>query len=148
MQTINELKLGIRPEAAVSSAVLIQSELSTVLTFNAQKDTDRPSPYGGFYTEDAGTAIVEFPMCLVTKFGHPNDEAAAAVPEYRDFEYAICEVFNSLWKKEHEAINSHAFPGTKYESLRHFLIFFMTAPFSVLLRILSLKRPLNHTVRL
>ena len=82
MQTIEELKIGIRPEAAVSGAVLVQSEMSTFLTFNAQKDTDRPSPYGGFYTEDAGTAIVEFPMCLVTKFGHPNDEAAGAVPEY------------------------------------------------------------------
>jgi len=56
---IVELDLGIRSEAAVSGAVLIQTEQSTFLTFNAMRPTDRLGPHG-HPMEDAGTAVVEF----------------------------------------------------------------------------------------
>jgi len=100
MENIKDLKLGITPEAAISGAVLLQTEYSTFLTFNAQKETDKPSPYGRNYTEDAGTAITEFPSCLISKFGHPNDDAAMRIPKYQELGYDICEVHESTWIKE------------------------------------------------
>ncbi len=41
LDDIVELDVGIRPEAAVSGAVLIQTEFSTHLTFNAMRPTDK-----------------------------------------------------------------------------------------------------------
>ena len=131
MEIIEELKLGVTPEAAVSGAVLLQSESTTFLTFNAQKETDKPSPYGGFYTTEAGTAIIEFTNCLITKFGHPNDEASMSIPKYKDldFAYGICEVKKSDWVKELETLNSFQFPNSSYSEYRHFLIFFHDSTF-------------------
>src|SRR6185503_12768109 len=43
---IVELDLGVRPEAAVSGAICLQTEGVTFLTFNAMRPTDRMSPYG------------------------------------------------------------------------------------------------------
>ncbi len=141
MEHFEELKLGVTPEAAVSGAVLLQSEYSSFLTFNAQKETVEPSPYGGFYTTDVGTAIVEFPGCLISKFGHPNDEAAGAIPKYKDLEvaYGICEVKNSDWVKELEVINRYQFPNTSYADLRHFVIFFHDSTFECIAKEIKLK---------
>jgi hypothetical protein len=139
MEKIEKLKLGVRPEAAVSGAVLLQSEYSTYLTFNAQKETDKPSPYGGFYTTDAGTAIVEFQGCLISKFGYPNDEAAMGIPKYKDFGYDICEVKNSEWIKELETLNSYSFPNTSYAGFRHFIIFFHDSTFECVARDIMLN---------
>ncbi|WP_445363336.1 hypothetical protein ACJJIQ_00385 [Microbulbifer sp. ANSA003] len=139
MESIEELKLGVRPEAAVSGAVLLQSEYSSYLTFNAQKDTDKPSPYGGFYTADAGTAIVEFQGCLISKFGYPNDEAAMGIPKYKDFGYDICVVKNSEWVKELENLNNYSFPNTSYADFRHFIIFFHDSTFECIAKDLVLK---------
>ena len=143
MEKIEELKLGVTPEAAVSGAVLLQSEYSCYLTFNAQKETDKASPYGGFYTEDAGTAVIEFAGCLITKFGHPNDEAACGIPKYKDIEiaYGICIVKNSEWIKEIEQLNSYQFPGTSYSDFRHFLIFFHDSTFECIARDINLSIP-------
>jgi len=141
MEQIKELKLGVTPEAAVSGAVLLQSEYSSYLTFNAQKETDKPSPYGGFYTTEAGTAIVEFPGCLISKFGYPNDEAASGIPKYKEIEivYAICEVVDSDWIKELKQVNSYTFPNTSYSSFRHFLIFFHDSTFECIAKEIKLK---------
>jgi len=141
MEQIEELKLGVTPEAAVSGAVLLQSEYSTFLTFNAQKNTDKPSPYGGFYTADAGTAIVEFKGCLISKFGHPNDEAAMGIPKYKDLEvaYGICEVKGSSWIRDLEKDNNHSFPNTNYSSFRHFLIFFHDSTFECIAKDIKLN---------
>ena len=131
IEKIIDLKLGVSPEAGVSGAVLVQSEYTTFLTFNAQKDTDEPSSLGGFYTTDAGTAIVEFESCLISKFGHPNDEAAWGIPKYRDIdiETGICEVKNSNWVALLEKENSYSFPNTDYSLLKHFLLFFHDSTF-------------------
>ena len=44
---------------------------------------NRMSPYGEPYLESAGTALVRFTRCLLTRFGHPNDlqHATAHCPE-------------------------------------------------------------------
>jgi hypothetical protein len=93
-ESIVELNLGCRPEAAVSGAVLVQTELSTFLTFNAMRKTDRVGPYG-HYMEDAGIALVEFPSCAITKFGYPNDEGWSGIPRTAGLSYGIYEVRNS-----------------------------------------------------
>lgn len=131
MEKIEELNLGFGPEAAVSGAVLLQSEYTTFLTFNAMKETDRAHPRGGFYRDNAGTAVLEFVNCLISKFGYPNDEATFGIPKYKDLDlaYDICEVTNSEWIRELEVLNSFQFPGTDYSNCRHFLIFFHDSTF-------------------
>ena len=63
------IDVGFVPEAAISGGVLLQSEYSTFLIFNAMKRT----PGGQFEFEDAGLAVCEFVGCTITKFGYPND---------------------------------------------------------------------------
>jgi len=58
-ESLVELNLGVTPESAISGAVLLQTEEKAFLAFNAMRDTTRPAPHGGFYKEDAGTAVVE-----------------------------------------------------------------------------------------
>jgi hypothetical protein len=53
------------PEAAISGAVLVQTDCSTNLTFNAIRATDRVTPYGGFYRESAGATVFRFKNCLL-----------------------------------------------------------------------------------
>src|SRR5881227_2692931 len=96
---IVELDLGVRPEAAVSGAVCRQTEAGTILTFNATRPTGRMGPYGEYH-DDAGTAVVEFKRCLVSRFGYPNDEARWGIPQYKDLAYGIYEVRNSTWIKQ------------------------------------------------
>ena len=66
---IVELDLGVSPEAAVSGAVCLQTQAGTYLTFNAMRSTNRITTHGGPYMEDAGTAVVEFKRCLLSRFG-------------------------------------------------------------------------------
>src|SRR5262249_31836245 len=122
---IVELDLGVRPEAAVSGVVCLQTELAIFLTFNAMRATDRMSRGGGPYMEDAGTAVVEFKRCLVSRFGYPNDEARWDIPQYKDVSYGIYEVRNSSWIKDVVRMNRYRFPNTKDDYVsRHFLFAF------------------------
>jgi hypothetical protein len=130
---IVELDLGIRTEAAVSAAVCLQTPAGTFLTFNAMRTTNRMSPYGGPYLEDAGTALVEFKRCLVSRFGYPNDEARWGIPQYKDVSYGIYEVRNSTWIKEVVQLNRYRFPDTKDDYVRrHFLFAFHDDTFECL----------------
>jgi len=144
---IVELDLGVSPEAAVSGAVCLQTEVGTFLTFNAMRPTDRMSPYGGPYMEDAGTAVVEFKRCLVAQFGYPNDEARGGIPRYKDVSYGIYEVRDSSWIKEVVRLNRYSFPKTKDDYVsRHFLFAFHDDTFECLADDLSievLKEPYN-----
>jgi hypothetical protein len=129
-ETICELDLGCRPEAAVSGPVLVQTERSTFLTFNAMRPTDEMSPYGGPYMEEAGFALVEFERCAITKFGYPNDDAWGGIPRTRELSYGIFEVHNSNWIRELDALNRHSFPNTPDDtSSRHFLLLFHDSSF-------------------
>jgi hypothetical protein len=129
IETITELNLGCTPEAAVSGAVLVQTERSTFLTFSAMRVTDRVGPYGR-YKEDAGIALVEFPLCAITKFGYPNDEAWSGIPRTKDLVYGIFEVHNSEWIRELTELNRFSFPKTKEDTAsRHFLFLFHDSSF-------------------
>jgi hypothetical protein len=130
---IVSLDLGIRPEAAVSGALCLQTESATFLTFNAMRSTDRMSPYGGPYMEDAGTAVVAFKRCIVSCFGYPNDEARDGIPLYKDMSYGICEVRNSTWIKEVVRMNRYRFPNTTDAYVaKHFLFAFHDGTFECL----------------
>jgi hypothetical protein len=138
-ERVVELQLGITPEAAISGAVLVQTEISTFLTFNAMRATDRPFPGGGYYREDAGTAIVEFTVCTATKFGYPNDEAWGSIPRTKGLSYGIFEVENSQWKLELSHLNRYAFPQTKEWGGRHFLFLFHDSSFECIARDMKLE---------
>lgn len=123
-----ELDRGYLAEAAVSGAVLVQTERSTFLTFNAMQK--RPDGL----RERSGTALVEFPGCQCTQFGYPNDEALSGHPLYSSglAEYAIHEVLNPSWARRLEQQNRVAFPQTGTWNLRHFIIAFHDSTFECL----------------
>ncbi len=125
-----ELDLGYTPEAAISGAVLVQTEQSTFLTFNAMRKV-------GQRREPAGSALVEFPFCQCTLFGYPNDEALPGHPLYSNGldsgGYGIYEVLNPSWPKRLEAQNRVVFPdAAPYSSPRHFIITFHDNTFECL----------------
>jgi hypothetical protein len=137
-ERVVELHLGVTPEAAISGAVLVQTERSTFLTFNAMKKTNRLSPSGRYYRENAGTAVVEFTFCTVTKFGYPNDEAWDSIPRTKGLSYGIFEVENSEWKLQLSQLNRHSFPNTKEWSGRHFLFLFHDSSFECIAKDMNL----------
>jgi hypothetical protein len=126
-ERIVQLELGFVPEAAVSGAVLLQSEYSTFLIFNAMTRSEGTELY-----TDAGLAVCEFTGCTITKFGYPNDEAAAGIPRMKGTLYNVCEVFGSNWAKEITQLNRHSFPQTPDSHQRHFLISFHDSTFECL----------------
>ena len=137
---IVELDLGVRPEAAVSGTVCLQTEAGTFLTFNAMRPAARTSPSGVPYLEEAGTAIVEFKRCLVSRFGYPNDEARWGIPQYKNVSCGIYEVKDSTWIKEVVRLNRYRFPETKDDYVRrHFLFAFHDDTFECLADDLTLE---------
>jgi hypothetical protein len=138
-EKVIELDLGYTPEAAVSGAVLVQSERSTFLTFNAMRLRDDG------YRVDAGTALVEFPFCIITQFGYPNDEALPGHPLYafglKDYGYGIFEVLNSSWRKRIDDQNRISFPRLESytKRSRHFIITFHDSTFECLARDIQLE---------
>jgi hypothetical protein len=126
-EQVSKIDIGFVPEAAVSGAVLIQSEYTTFLVFNAMTLNPETEIY-----EDVGLAVCRFPDCIVTKFGYPNDEARSAIPRTRGFGYDVCEVFESAWKQEIDQQNRYAFPNHAGYSKRHFLILFHDSSFECL----------------
>ena len=126
------LELGFGPEAAVSGAVLVQTEYAAWLTFNGVRPTSRISPYGEPYRESAGTAVLRFRHCSITKFDYPNDEAQCGIPRYKDLAYGLYEVLHSSWKDELLELNRYSFPDSKPTDARHFLITFHDSTFECL----------------
>ena len=138
-ERVVELQLGITPEAAISGAVLVQTEILTFLTFNAMRATNRPFPGGGYNLEAAGTAIIEFTVCTATKFGYPNDEAWGSIPRTKGLSYGIFEVENSKWKLELSQLNRYVFPQTREWGGRHFLFLFHDSSFECIARDMKLE---------
>jgi hypothetical protein len=141
IEEIVELDLGCKPEAAISGAVLVKTEQSTFLTFNAMKQSSRVHPRGGYYWENAGTAVCEFRLCAITKFGYPNDEAWSGIPRTRGKSYGVFEVLNSTWKAEIDRLNRYSFPNPKseYPRGRHFLFLFHDSSFECIADDLKLE---------
>ena len=127
-EQIVELDLGCRPEGGVSGGVLVSSEYSTFLTFNAVKPSE-----DGSRVESAGHAVVEFSRCRLTKFGYPNDEARWGIARYQEISYGIYEVTNSEWIPEIVRLNRYSFPDTPDDTTtRHFLFAFHDSTFECL----------------
>jgi hypothetical protein len=83
--------------------------------------------------EVAGTAVVEFKRCLVSRFGYPNDEARWGIPQYENVSYGIYEVLNSTWIKEVVRMNRYRFPKTTDAYVaKHFLFAFHDDTFECL----------------
>lgn len=138
-QRLVELDIGITPEAAISGAVLLQTEEKAFLTFNAMRATNRPFAGGGFYKEDAGIAVVELVGCSITKFGYPNDEAWSAIPLTRGRAYGAFEIENSNWMRELVQLNQFSFPETREWSGKHFLFLFHDSSFECIARELRVE---------
>lgn len=137
---IVELDLPVRPEAAVSGAVCVQTDDRTFLTFNAMQPVTRADTTGLPHMEDAGTAVVELKRCLLTRFGYPNDEARCGIPRYKNLSYGIYEVRNSTWIKEVVEMNRHRFPSTSDAYVaKHFLFTFHDSTFECLADDLTLE---------
>lgn len=133
MDKFIELELGVWPEAAVSGATVIQTEESTVLLFNAMRESDEVSQYGGFVMIPAGTAIFRFQRCLATRFGYPNDEARSGIPKFKDTSYGIYEVHQSTWIQETIRDNRFRFPNTSDNYVqKHFAFEFHDSTFECL----------------
>lgn len=112
--------IGFEPEAAVSGAILLQTEYAAFLIFNAMQ------PRGNGTRTDAGLGVVETRRCSLTKFGYPNDEAPPGHPlaEKGLHEYGVFEVMNSRWIRQLTEHNRVQFPDTVDSSERHFIFTF------------------------
>jgi hypothetical protein len=128
METIVPLNTDIYPRASVSRAVVLATEIDTILTFDAQRRRA-----GGRY-EEAGTAVVRFDGCSVYTFGYPNDEAWVGIPRTRGLTYACYEVLNSEWNAKLAELNRHSFPDSRQPDSRHFLFLFHDSSFECLAR--------------
>jgi hypothetical protein len=148
---IVELDLGIRPEAAVSGAVCLQTENATFLTFNAVRPTGRMSSSGGPMMEHAGRAVVRFKRCILSRFGYPNDEARWGIAKYKGASYGIYEVRNSTWIQEVVRMNRCRFPSTRDDYVaKHFLFTFHDDTFECLADDMALEvvnEPFEETFR-
>jgi hypothetical protein len=114
-----ELQLGVVPEAAVSGAVLFQTEASAHLVFNASAGNAR--------------VLVTFERCILTRFGHPNDEARWGIPRFRGTTYGIYRVEHSSWIAEVVRLNRHRFPTTGDDYVKlHYLFAFHDSTFECL----------------
>jgi hypothetical protein len=133
--TVTPLDIGLLPEAAVSGAILLESEFRTFLMFNAVK-----GDHGSDGAVD--TAIVTFEQCLLTRFGYPNDEALGGHPLYRRglrF-YGVFEVLNSSWARQVTTQNRVTFPNTTDDYAgRHFVFTFHDGTFECLARDLQVE---------
>jgi hypothetical protein len=99
--------------------------------------------------EDAGTAVVEFQRCLVSRFGYPNDEARWGIPRFKGVSYGIYEVRHSSWISEVVRMNRYRFPDTPDTYVaRHFLFAFHDDTFECLadgLRLEVVNEPYHVT---
>ena len=119
------LDIGFEPEAAVSGAVLLQTDDDAFLAFNAVRmaaDGRR---------DTAGTGVIEFQRYSITKFGYPNDEALRGHPLYkRGLEaYGVFEVLRSSWIRQMTEQNRVSFPHTADSDQRHFIFTFHDSTF-------------------
>lgn len=120
--------IGFLPEAAVSEAVLLQTELTTILTFSAVRET----PDG--MRSSVGYGVVQFERCSLAKFGHPNDEARPGHSLYSKGlgAYGVYEVRNSLWSRQTIEMNQQRFPNAPDIAEKHFIFTFHDSTFECL----------------
>lgn len=122
--------VGFVPEAAVSGAVLLQTEDAAFITFSAMRKTTDGR------LESAGRALVELEDCEITKFGYPNDEARSGhlLAERGMDTYGVFEVVGSRWVAANTEQNRKVFPNTPDSALRHFVFTFHDSTFECVAR--------------
>jgi hypothetical protein len=121
-QQVQAFNLGVLPRSDVPRPVLLQSEGSCYLLFEGTADA---------LPRSNGVVIVNFKSCLISRFGHPNDEALVGHPLYKaglGF-YGVFEVNNSSWDNEIRSQNRVAFPNFNMPKRRHFIITFHDSMF-------------------
>ncbi|MFQ5529184.1 MAG: hypothetical protein ACE5FP_02430 [Gemmatimonadota bacterium] len=132
---VRKLDLGVVPEAAISGGMLVATEYSTLLLFNAMQpvDGDRRVP--------AGVAVLVFEAAALCRFGLPNDEARPGHPVLGtvDAGYEILEVDDSEWRDEAERQNRVKFPSSDFRALRHFIVAMHDSTFECLARGVSVE---------
>lgn len=134
-ERVKRLSVGFEPEADVPYPVLFKSERTTILLFRAviMKDGRR---------DTVGVGILEFEMCLLAKFGYPNDEAIPGHPLAKKGlgYYNIFEVENSSWIKDITRMNRIPFPNTKDDTVSsHFVVTFHDSTFECIAKDLHPK---------
>jgi hypothetical protein len=125
--SVVELDIGVRPDAGVSGALVLQDEYDTQLAFRA---TTKESA-----GQRVAMAVVTFQRCILTRFGYPNDEARRGHPLYKrglGF-YGVFEVLNSSWALSVAVQNRLSFPQTPDDYAgRHFVFAFHDSTFECL----------------
>ena len=132
------IDIGVRPEAAVSGAVLLQSESKCFLLFNTNR-----GPVAGAVP----IAVLEFRGIHKTQFGIPNDEALAGHPLHdRGLSpYDVFEIVNSSWLAAEERRNRVRFPDSRFDCT-HYILSFHDSTFECLaedLNVVVETRPLE-----
>lgn len=144
-ERVVELNVACHPDAGVSAAILLQSEYSVFLCFNAAtiEKTAACSP-----SDPPRISVIEFKLCQMTRFGGPNDEGLPEHPLYSKglsrAMYSVCEVLNSSWaaaEAERQRKSAMRIRGdaTSVKGCRHFLVSFHDSTFECLAKDLSVS---------
>ena len=140
------LDIGVEPDAAVSGALLVQSEYRCFLLFDSRANQELDEESGRLKIPQV---IIEFTFTNKTLFGLPNDEALGGHPLFSrglNGGYGAYEVVNSHWRDEEERRNQVKFPQSKF-NCRHFIFVFHDSSFECLaddLKISVDRRPFDE----
>lgn len=111
--------IGFEPESAVPGPVILQTDHAVVLTFNSIRLMSDAPVHG------SGCGIVYCDICLLTRYGLPNDEAMAGHPLFAKGlnDSGVYEVINSSWIRQVTERNRIAFPNNSewIATKRHFI---------------------------
>jgi hypothetical protein len=144
-----KLDFGVIAETGAPAPMLLQTERRTVLLFDTiHSDPNDPDRRGKL----AGTAVVEFDGCFISKFGYPNDEALPGHPLYGrglDGFYGFYEVRNPSWLEEIRVQNRVSFSDRANISGRHFIVLLHDSTFECLaddLNVSVVAEPMGNVV--
>lgn len=111
MQKCIKSEVEFYPESMTDPLVLSSSNKLIFCFLAVEKRSD-----GLLY--DCGLAIFRTELCLLQKYGYPNDEAIMCYPLFSSnigFDgYSISKVTNSSWIKELESLNKIRWPNTNF----------------------------------
>ena len=140
-----QLNVEYRPTTTDAAAILMQAGSTAYLIFQATQQANGAWRRVGF-------ALVEFPDCLITQFGYPNDEALRGHPLYQHplpLTYRMYEVRQSSWLRRLEQHNRVVFPQTTAWTGRHFMVVFHDCMFECIAADLQLQvfdEPIDQVV--
>ena len=111
MQRVIKSEIEFYPESVTDPLVLSSSNKLIFCFLAVEKGAD------GFL-HDCGLAIFRTELCLLYKYGYPNDEAIPCHPLFSSnigFDgYTISKVISSNWILEIEALNKTKWPNTNF----------------------------------